>query len=162
MKLRQWLDHWDMDSLRIQESFLEMEWNPGERDKDAAWELYVELLTRFPTQPFDRLYGDEEAALDSIHSLFPVIRQVIRNNGRDCVAFTRITVVILNQIVRPFIARWHGVSLNGGFEQPSLCGDFRAELVPLQQDLRKFTRMLADMAGVEDLTALEATQSGQA
>jgi len=46
MKLGKWLENWDMKSLKIKAPFLEMEWNPQEADKDAAWELYIELLTR--------------------------------------------------------------------------------------------------------------------
>ena len=51
MKWAKWLENWDMTSLKISAPFLEMEWNPAEPDKDAAWELYIELLTRITTQP---------------------------------------------------------------------------------------------------------------
>ena len=53
MKLKEWLDSWSMTSLKIKAHFLEMEWKPQDVDKDAAWELYIELLTRITTQvPF--------------------------------------------------------------------------------------------------------------
>ena len=156
MKLGDWLRRWEMTGLRVQPAFLEQEWAPRDKDKDAAWALYVELLTRFTPQPFEQAYGDEAAALESIHSLFPITRQLIKEQGRECAAFTKIAVVVLNQLVRPFIAKWHAVSLNGGFEQPAMCEQFRSELEPLQQSLRRFARMLSDMAEVEDLTALEA------
>lgn len=38
MKLKEWLDSWSMSSLKINLQFLEMEWNPNDVDKDAAWE----------------------------------------------------------------------------------------------------------------------------
>jgi hypothetical protein len=34
------------------------------------------------------------------------------------------------------------------------CKEFRTELADLQKDLRKYTRGLADMAQVEDLTGI--------
>ena len=35
--------------------------------------------------------------------------------------------------------------------------EFREELTALQEDLRNYNRLLADLAGVEDLTNLEQT-----
>jgi len=144
-----------MTSLKINAGFLEMEWNPSEPDKSAAWELYIELLTRVTTQNLATSHGDEETALNSVYSLFPTTRQIIKSNGKDCLEFTKIAVVILNQKVRPFTAKWHKVSVEGGFKVAENCENFRQELSELQTILRKYTQMLADMAGVEDLTSLE-------
>jgi len=132
-----------------------MEWEPQEKDKDAAWELYVELLTRTATQPLAREHGFEKAALESVHSLFPITREVIRRHGRGCVTFTKIAIVVLNQIVRPFTAKWHRLSEEGAFSEDAQCDVFRRELEELQRDLWQYTGMLAEMAGVEDLTKLE-------
>jgi hypothetical protein len=62
---------------------------------------------------------------------------------------------VLNQIIRPFTAKWHCLSLAGAFEEPVRCREFRAELAQLQPKLRDYTRALAAMAEVEDLTVLE-------
>ncbi len=155
MKWKNWLENWDLTALKIKAPFLEMEWNPHEPDRDAAWELYVELLTRITTQPLAADEGDEKTALDSVYSLTPITRTIIKQHGRDSIAFTRLAVVVLNQIIRPFTARWHTVYLQGEFNNPQTCQQFREELSELQKFLRKYTQMLADMAGVEDLTALE-------
>lgn len=154
MKWSKWLENWDMTSLKIKTSFLEMNWEPKEKDKDAAWELYIELITRTTTQYLPPSVGDEKTALESIYSIFNLTRTVIKNNGRDCIEFTKIAVVVLNQIVRPFTAKWHIVSLNGGFQNKDKCDKFRTELEELQKKLRIYTKMLAEMAGVEDLTEL--------
>ena len=69
MKWSKWLENWDMTSLKISAPFLEMEWKPQDEDKAAAWELYIELLTRIATQPLDAEHGDEKTALDSVFSL---------------------------------------------------------------------------------------------
>ncbi len=155
MKWSKWLENWDMTSLKISAPFLEMEWNPAEPDKDAAWELYVELLTRITTQPLPNEDGDEETALQSAYALFGLTRSIIKSHGRDCKEFTKIAIVVLNQIIRPFTAKWHKVSVAGRFNNPDVCKEFRSELNNLQEKLRIYTKMLSDMAGVEDLTALE-------
>ena len=110
MKWSKWLENWDMTSLKISAPFLEMEWKPQDEDKAAAWELYIELLTRIATQPLDAEHGDEKTALDSVFSLFAITRQVLKNNTRNCIEFTKIAIVVLNQVVRPFTAKWHRLS----------------------------------------------------
>jgi len=93
--------------------------------------------------------------LDSIYRLFDLTRSVIKNYKRDCLEFTKIAIVALNQVIRPFTAKWHKLSLQGAFDDTKKCKQFRLELLELQEELFKFTKMLADMAGVEDLTKLE-------
>jgi len=155
MNWGKWIEKWGMTSLKIKTPFLEMEWKPQDEDKNAAWELYIELLTRITTQPLEETHGDEETALKSIYTIFALTREVIKSNGRHCIEFTKIAVVVLNQIIRPFTAKWHRLSVQGAFSDPSRCKDFRKELFELQSSLRVYTKMLADMSGVEDLTDLE-------
>jgi hypothetical protein len=155
MQLKTLLEKWDLTSLSIKTPFLEMEWQLRDEDKTAAWELYVELITRAATQGLDPDEGDEAAALASVHQLFPLTRETIKRNGRSCINFTRIAVVVLNQKVRPFTARWHPRVLAGPLDAAARDA-FRAELGVLQKDLRNYTRLLADMANVEDLTDMEA------
>lgn len=155
MKWKKWLEKWDMTSLKVKSPFLDMEWKPQDEDKAAAWELYVELLTRITTQPLADSHGDEQTALSSVYSIFPTTREVMKRNGRHCVEFTKIAVLILNQKIRPFTAKWHRLSSQGAFSEESKCNEFREELINLQAVLKVYTQMLADMAGVEDLTGLE-------
>ena len=158
MKFSDFLEKSGMTSLKITPSFLQMEWTPKTADKDAAWALYIELLTRITTQPLPSEHGDEKTALDSVYSLFAVTREVIKEQGPDCINFTKIAIVVLNQVIRPFTAKWHRKSLAGAFEQESERSAFREELAALQVELLKYSRMLADIVGVEDLTDLETTE----
>ena len=155
MKLKEWLDQWSMTSLKINAHFLEMKWEPNDHDKDAAWELYIEMLTRIATQHLEPEHGDEETALTSIFNLFSITREIIRRKGRHCEEFTKIAIVVLNQVIRPFTAKWHRLSMQDAFENAEQCQAFRTELAELQVVLRTYTQMLSGMAGVEDLTALE-------
>jgi hypothetical protein len=155
MQLKKLLEKWDLTSLSIKAGFLEMEWQPRDEDKSAAWDLYVELITRAATQHLDPEEGDEAAALASIHDLFDLTRETIKRNGRHCINFTRIAVVVLNQKVRPFTAKWHPRILAHDLDAAAR-QQFRAELRALQTDLRNDTRLLADLAAVDHLTHLEA------
>jgi len=155
MKWSKWLENWNMTSLKITAPFLEMEWSPSEPDKAAAWELYIELITRTTTQPLEKDEGDEDVALSSVYSIFPITRSIIKSHGRECIEFTKLSIIVLNQIVRPFTAKWHKISLDNGFDDPEICLKFREELCGIQESLITYSSMLADMAGVEDLVNLE-------
>ena len=158
MRFTDVLEKWGMTGLKIGPSFLQAEWSPHTADRDAAWALYIELLTRITTQPLPAEHGDEKTALDSVYSLFAITREVIKEHGPNCINFTRIAIVVLNQVIRPFTAKWHRKSLAGDFDRELERSAFRGELADLQAELRKYSQMLADIAGVEDLTNLEATQ----
>lgn len=156
MNWKSWISKWHMTSLKINTKFLEMEWEPKDADRNAAWELYIELLTRVTTQELDDGDGDELSALSSIHKIFDLTREIIKKNKRDCMEFTKIAIIVLNQLIRPFTAKWHKKSLNGLSEEDKVV--FREELKELQKKLRLYTQMLGEMAGVEeinDLTMLE-------
>ena len=62
MKWRDWLERWGMSSLSINAGILNAEWTPRDPDRSAAWELYVELLTRIATQDLPAEHGDEKTA----------------------------------------------------------------------------------------------------
>ena len=158
MRFSDFLEKSGMTSLKITPPFLQMEWTTETADKNAAWALYIELLTRITTQPLPAEHGDEKTALNSVYSLFTITREVIKEQGPDCINFTKIAIVVLNQVIRPFTAKWHRKHLAGAFERESERSAFREELASLQVELRKYSRMLADIAGVEDLTDLEATE----
>ena len=157
MKRRDFLEKWGLSGLKIKLGFLEGEFNPRDPDQAAAWELYVELLTRVTTQYLSPEDGDEQAALESVYVIFPLTREILRRHGSGSGEFAKLAIPVLNQMIRPFTAKWHRRSLAGAFKDPERCRDFRAELSALQPRLRDYTRALADMAQVEDLTTLEET-----
>ena len=132
MKWGTWLNKFEMSGLRIKTPFLEADIQLSDADKKAAWHLYVELLTRIATQPLVKEHGDEQAALDSVFSLFGSTRTIIKEGGPRCINFSKIAIVVLNQIVRPFTAKWHRLSLDNAFHDKMQCEEFRGELEKLQ------------------------------
>jgi hypothetical protein len=155
MKRRDFLERWGLSCLRIKLGFLEGQFNPLDPDREAAWNLYVELLTRVTTQGLAPEDGDEKTALDSFQAIFPLTREILRQHGSGCGEFAKLAIPVLNQIIRPFTAKWHRLALAGAFQEVGRCREFRAELAALQQLLRGYTRALAAMAEVEDWTDLE-------
>jgi hypothetical protein len=157
MKRRDFLEKWGLSSLKIKLGFLEGEFDPRDPDRAAAWERYIELLTRATTQNLAPEDGDEQAAIESGYVIFPLTREILRRHGSGSGEFAKLAIPVLNQIIRPSTAKWHRRSLDGAFKDPERCREFRAELAALQPHLRDYTRALSDMAPVEDLTTLEET-----
>ncbi len=150
---------YNLEKIRINMPFLQAEISFETDDQDGAWELYIEMLTRIVTQPLPSEHGDEKTALDSVYSLFPITREILRRRGRKTISFSKIAIPVLNQVVRPFTAKWHRESLTGAFNDNEKRMEFRKDLKNLQQDLRNYNRMLAEIAGVEDLTDIETIEN---
>lgn len=157
MDLKGWFSRFHLENVRIGPRWANVEISLQDDDRDAAWELYVEMLTRIVTQPLPSKVGDEKTALNSVYSLFPTTREILRRRGRNTIQFSKVAIPVLNQVVRPFTAKWHGVSLSRAFKDAGKREEFRKELAALQKDLRNYNHMLAEIAGVEDLTDLESS-----
>ena len=147
-----------LEKVKLNLKIAEIEFSFEPADRDAAWELYVEMLTRIVTQPLPAEVGDEQTALDSVFSLFPTTREILRRRGQGAVNFSKVAIPVLNQVVRPFTAKWHKESLAGAFSNEIKRKEFRSELEALQEELRNYNRILAEIAGVEDLTDLELAE----
>lgn len=158
MKIGDQFRQFHLEKVKLNLSAFQLEMSFKAIDQDAAWDLYIELLTRIVTQPLPAEAGDEKTALDSVYSLFPTTREILRRHGRGAIEFSKVAIPVLNQIVRPFTAKWHKESLAGAFADPAKRQEFRADLAVLQVDLRNYNRLLADIAGVEDLTDFELTE----
>ena len=158
IKISELLAKFHLEKVKIGPDWANVELTLKSEDQDAAWELYVEMLTRIVTQPLPYNVGDDKTALDSVYSLFPITREILRRRGRSTVKFSMIAIPVLNQIVRPFTAKWHQESLAGAFDDDAKRREFRQELAALQEELRNYNRMLAEIASVEDMTDLEQVE----
>ena len=90
---------------------LDTEWKEDPAQRNAAWAMYVELVTRVSIQTLDVDDGILREALDSLYALFAVTRDVLREDGpkvgasKDTVG--GIALIVLNQVLRPFLTKWH-------------------------------------------------------
>jgi hypothetical protein len=101
-------------------------WAPDETQRDASWEMYVELVTRISVA---RLGADEgliSESLSSLYSLFGTTREILRKYGpgvakvprRANQSFGSIALAILNRVLRPVLAKWHPLLLDHEAARP--------------------------------------------
>jgi hypothetical protein len=90
------------------------EWQPDKAEREAAWEMYVELVTRVTVVELRPEDGLLREVLSSYHALFGVTREILKRGGPEIarpkhgsVSFGHLAVAILNQVLRPILARWH-------------------------------------------------------
>lgn len=150
MKLKELFNKFNI-KLTFTAPFMEAEIEFCDADKDAAWEMYIELLTRCATRRLKDDEGDNKEALDSLHELFGITREILKKYKCNCVNFSKIAISVLNQHIRPFVSKWHKFDLDN---QPDVNGwrNFREELDVLQMTLKGYTALLANMAGVVDFS----------
>ncbi|MFF1472869.1 hypothetical protein OG981_30090 [Streptomyces mirabilis] len=90
-------------------------WEPNDAERRAAWELYVELITRVSVVPLREDEGLLREALTSLYSLFGTTREILRRHGPQIAEpkrngqynFGYLAVAMLNYGVRPLLATWH-------------------------------------------------------
>ena len=88
-------------------------WIPDESERKAAWEMYVELVTRISIaelKPGECLLRE---ALTSLYSLFATTRAILRHYGPSVaqpksdgqLSFGSLAVAVLNSVLRPVLAK---------------------------------------------------------
>lgn len=119
---------------------------PDHPSAAPAHELYVELATRITTQRLHYRSGDEETAATSLHSLFKTTRDLMAKHPK-AYPFHAAALILLNDILRPYTARWHGWMTQDGdkvdrdgkpvlkMKDEWVRRKFREELRELQPDL---------------------------
>ncbi|MFM9370089.1 hypothetical protein [Streptomyces sp. Da 82-17] len=147
------------------------EWEPDDTERRAAWELYVELVTRVSVVPLPPGEGSAREALSSMYSLFGTVRELLKRYGpdvappgdRDEVSLGALAVTVLNNAVRPVLTRWHprltvresarpagrsAVEHENSWEEIDA---LRADLESLRRVLVELAQVLGAVAGAADL-----------
>ena len=140
-------------------------WEADPTERNAAWELYVELVTRVAVQSLDPQQGLVREAMNSLYSLFGSTREILRNAGpkvgasHDSVGGIAITV--LNNGLRPFLSKWHPLLMKWEGKKKEETSPqshekawdnemtVRGELDALRQDLSQYADALGVIAGVD-------------
>ena len=95
-------------------------WEPDESERNAAWEMYVELITRISVAELKPGEGLLREALSSLYTLFDTTRKILckygpsiaQPKGKDNLSFGYLAVAILNVVLRPVLAKWHPLLLD--------------------------------------------------
>ena len=140
-------------------------WQADPTEQNAAWSLYVELVTRIAVQSLATEEGFLREALNSLYTLFGTTREVLKSAGPKVGASQHsvggIAIAVLNNGLRPFMTRWHPaleeweaqrsdkVSKKVHEQKWSEVAQMRQELTELRNDLEQYAIALAKIAGVE-------------
>jgi hypothetical protein len=134
----------------------------------AAWEIYIELVTRIAVVELGAEQGLLREALGSLHSLFGTIRSILRRHGPsvarggtfEASEVSVLAMAILNDVLRPLLANWHpqllehesrcpaGVSTTEHERVWTRNGEMREALALARVRLADYARLLAVAAAV--------------
>ncbi|MGW1617248.1 hypothetical protein ACWCQZ_49640 [Streptomyces sp. NPDC002285] len=148
-------------------------WEPNDAERRAAWELYVELVTRVSVVPLREEEGLLREALSSLYSLFTTTREVLRKYGPDVAEpkkngeynFGYLAVAMLNYGIRPLLASWHPTLEDWETRRPAdrsrrdhehawiRAGELRTALRDTRSILTAYADLLASACGVPNLLA---------
>ncbi len=146
-------------------------WAVDDDDRHAAWEMYVELVTRVGAVSLGHEAGRLREALSSLYSLFATTRALLRQYGPGLarpkhggeLSFGVIAIRILNEVVRPLLAEWHPRLADWENQRPPgvapvdherawpLAGELREALAAQHRALTAYADALAEVAGVPPL-----------
>lgn len=107
-------------------------------EKLAAWELYIELVTRVPLATLESGQGILREALSSLYSLFQTTRDLLRRLGPEAASpgpgllyersLAGLAVGMLNTVLRPLLAHWHPLLKDYEQKRPVDVGTMAYEL----------------------------------
>lgn len=146
-------------------------WRPDTAEKNAAWEMLVELSTRVTIVELHPEDGLLREALTSLHSLFDVTREILRRHGpsvaqprgEGSISFAFLAVAVLNGGIRPFLSYWHPVLM--GYEQSrpadidnvlwerrwERAAEMRGELASVRELLTTYTGIIAEVCDARNI-----------
>jgi hypothetical protein len=139
-------------------------WEPDLAERNAAWELYVELVTRIAVVPLRPGDGILREALTSLYQLFGHTREILRKYGPDVarparagrLRFGYLAIWVLNGALRPTLALWHPELQRWEAERPAdraiadheaawpRAAELRADLEETRKLLLDYARLLAE------------------
>lgn len=146
-------------------------WRPNDTEKRAAWEMYIELVTRISVVELKDDEGILRESLDSLYSLFQTTREILKRYGPDVaiprkkndLSFGKLAVIILNYQIRPVLAKWHpllkdyeeqrkrNVSIITHEKEWQYHKELRDTLNKTRLDLIEYSLLLAKVANVTPL-----------
>ena len=152
------------------QSFASETGQPDADEKQTAWEIYIELVTRIPLADPDGERGLLREALLSLYTLFQTTRTLLRHLGpklpaeegidRSC---AYLAVKMLNQVLRPLLSKWHPLLQDYEKQRPDKTGiieyekywekyeEIHQEMTVLRQTLRGYAEAFAHIAGIPSL-----------
>ncbi len=143
-------------------------WKPDEREQNAAWEMYVELVTRIAVTELTPGDGLLRESLSSLYSIFTTTRTILRSYGpavarpkrESQLSFGYLAISIVNYVLRPVLAKWHPLLLDYEHRKDARVSaseheqrweraeELRQVLNDVRTVLLQYTTLLADISHV--------------
>ena len=150
-----------LDSVRVRLKIpavgsIQGTWKPDESEVKAAWELYVELVTRTPLGDVPSRRGSVRETLSSIYSLFDTTRVILKEHGPSIArskdngefSFGYFAVSMLNLTLRPLLTEWHNRLREWERENPGQCEDAWPDIFDFWEDLNETRGQLEEYASL--------------
>ncbi len=139
----------------------------GTAERQMAWKICLELVTRIPIVRLDDNEGLLREALTSLHEQFRLMRTALRSYGSSLVqtdqdtsaSLCLVIMSMLNKTIRPLLAKWHPLLKDYEDMRPPSMGtrtyeqqweraaELRQEIVSLRMPLLGYATSLAQIAG---------------
>lgn len=152
-------------------------WKPDVNEQNAAWELYIELITRISVVGLAPDEGLLRESLTSLYIIFTTTRDILRTYGPaiarpkadGTIAFGVLALHVLNYALRPVLTTWHPLLLDYEHTRPAARSVFaheqqweraaalRQALQDTQHILLAYAAILAEVANVPPLYTPEPT-----
>ena len=150
---------------------LEGNWEVDDQQRKAAWEIYVELVTRVTVVALKKEEGILREAMNSFYSLFNTTREILKRYGPTIavaanekdMTLGHIAVGVLNKVLRPLLAKWHpileeyennrpkNVSVAAHERKWEQAAALRADIEKVRADLTVYADVLAKVSEVSKL-----------
>ena len=126
-------------------------WEPTECERNAAWDMYVELVTRIPIAQVKPGESSLQVCLNSLYKLFGATRDILRKYGpfvarprsEGQISFGYLSVKVLDIILRPFLIKWYPLLID--YESS------RKSSVSAREHERKWARYEELKKGLDDV-----------
>lgn len=147
------------------------EWAPDDSERQASWEMFVELVTRVTVVELHEEEGLLREALDSFYSLFGTTREILRVHGPttatsasgSAVSFGHLAVAVLNWGIRPLLSKWHPLLEDYELDRPPSVSrldwerrwerkhEIREDVEEVREFLVAYAGLLGEVCGAKDL-----------
>ncbi len=146
-------------------------WAVDETQRNAAWDIYVELVTRISVVELKADEGILREALSSIYTIFGTTRAVLKKYGPEVATpgnpedttLGHVAIEVLNKVLRPLLSKWHpllkdyenekseDVSVTMHERKWEHAVELRGEINKVRKHLSDYVDVLAQVAGVSKL-----------
>lgn len=160
-------------NFKIKIPFLGLEgtWEVDDQQHKAAWEIYIELVTRVTVVELKEDEGILREALSSFYSLFASTREILKRYGPSIAVTAKdgdmtlghVAVGVLNKVLRPLLAKWHPLLEGYEKQRPAHISiaeyerqwehatTLRTEIAKAREELTIYADVLAEVSEVSKL-----------